>query len=298
MKNVFKISAVLLLSIAFINSISYTDIVEKKIDKSRVYYGVKALEVRSDLSFAGEYVPVHMADIKERIDRELLVNTYWQSNGLLFFKRANKYFPIIERILKENNVPDDFKYLAIIESGLLNVKSRAGAKGFWQFMPKTARQYGLEVNKNIDERCHIEKSTLAACKYLKNAKKKLGSWTLAAAAYNAGVYSISNSIKKQSVNNYYRLLLNNETSRYIPRLIAVKEIMGNPKRYGFNYKSDDLYNNVKTKKIKVNYQINDLYKFAKIHNVTYKDLKINNPWLKQSRLNNKSKRVYYLKIPL
>lgn len=165
-------------------------------------YQIKALKIPNNLNFAGERVPVEKTDIKERIDRELLVNTYWQSNGLLYFKRSNKYFPIIEPILRKHGIPDDFKYLALIESGLQNVTSPAGAKGFWQLMPKTAREYGLEVNSNVDERYNIEKSTEAACKYLLEAKEKFGNWTLTAAAYNAGKSGISRRISAQQVDDY------------------------------------------------------------------------------------------------
>ncbi|NNL83371.1 MAG: lytic transglycosylase domain-containing protein, partial [Winogradskyella sp.] len=188
-------------------------------------YNVYALNVPDGLNFAGEMVPLTDPDVYERMDRELLVNTYWQSNGLLMFKRAEKYFPIIEPILKKNGVPDDFKYLAVIESGLTNAVSPAGAKGVWQIMPQTGRENGLEVNDNVDERYHLEKATEVACKYLLNAKENLGSWTLAAAAYNAGNAGISRRLEEQNVTNYYDLLLGEETGRYMFRIIALKEIL-------------------------------------------------------------------------
>ena len=178
-------------------------------------YKVYALKLPSNLDFSGEAVPLDQPDIRERLDKELLVNTYWQSNMMLLLKRANKYFPTIEPILEEEGVPDDFKYLAVIESALENVRSPKGAKGFWQIMPGTAKEYGLEVNSNVDERYHIEKSTRVACAYLKKAKQRFGSWTLAADSYNRGMYATDRLLTKQLSENYYDLLLNSETSRYV-----------------------------------------------------------------------------------
>lgn len=199
-------------------------------------YNVYALQIPENLDFAGEAMPLKSPDIYERMDKELLVNTYWQSNGLLMFKRAKKYFPIIEPILKKHGIPDDFKYLAVIESGLTNAVSPAGARGVWQIMPATAKENGLEVNENVDERYHIAKSTEVACKYLLKSKEELGSWTLAAAAYNAGNSGISKYLKEQNVSNYYDLLLGEETGRYVFRIVALKEIMTNPAKYGFNFR--------------------------------------------------------------
>ena len=184
-------------------------------------YNVYALQVPDDLNFAGESMPLENPDILERMDRELLVNTYWQSNGLLMFKRAKKYFSIIEPILAKNGVPDDFKYLAVIESGLTNAVSPAGARGVWQIMPATGRENGLEVNKNVDERYNLEKATEVACKYLLKSKSKLGSWTLAAAGYNAGNAGVSRRLKEQGVAGYYDLLLGEETGRYLFRIVAL-----------------------------------------------------------------------------
>ncbi|MEI6866819.1 lytic transglycosylase domain-containing protein [Flavicella sp.] len=260
-------------------------------------YQIKALKIPNNISFCGEIAPLYKPDVRERIDRELLVNTYWQSNALLLIKRSNKYFPIIEPILKKNGVPNDFKYLAVIESGLQNVTSSAGAKGFWQLMPHTAKEYGLEVNSNVDERYHIEKATEAACKYLLKSKEKFGTWTLAAAAYNAGNRGISRYQEKQKVTDYYDLLLNTETKRYIPRVLALKEILSHPQQYGFIYDQEDLYNLNKTKLVKVDTAISNIAIFSKQMNCNYKELKINNPWLKENKLNNKSRKVYYIKIP-
>ena len=260
-------------------------------------YKVYAIDLPEKLDFAGERVPIEDPDVYERLDREFLVNTYWQSNGLLYIKRANKYFPIIEPILKRNNIPDDFKYLALIESGLTNAVSPAGASGFWQFMKSAAKEYGLEVGDQVDERYHLEKATQAACDYLNAAKRSTGSWTMAAAAYNAGVTGMNRQANLQETNNYYDLWLNNETSRYVFRILAVKEIMKNPKKYGFIFDKKHLYNELPTYSVMIDSSITNLISFAKQYNITYKDLKIYNPWLRDRKLENKDGKTYYIKIP-
>ena len=294
--------SIIIVGVFFINADKFNDnenlnIVTDPTKGTSDTYQIKALKIPKNLNFAGEKVPTKKTDIKERIDRELLVNTYWQSNGLLFLKRSNKYFPIIEPILKEYGIPDDFKYLALIESGLQNVTSPAGAKGFWQLMPATAKEYDLEVNKNVDERYNIEKSTVAACKYLLEAKEIFGNWTLSAAAYNAGKNGIAKKIAEQKVDDYYDLLLNDETARYLPRIVAVKEILTHPNRYGFIFDKDDLYNNINTRTIKVDTVISNLASFALNQNINYKILKIHNPWLRENKLNNKSRKLYEIKLP-
>lgn len=260
-------------------------------------YKVYALKLPKKVLFSGEAVPMDQPDIRERLDKELLVNTYWQSNMLLLLKRANKYFPIIEKILEEEGIPDDFKYLSVIESALENVRSNKGAKGFWQIMPSTAREYGLEVNSNVDERYHIEKSTRVASMYLKKAKERFGTWTLAAASYNRGMFGIDRLLKKQKTDNYYNLLLNSETSRYLFRILAVKEIMSNPQRYGFIYDAEDLYQPIPVRKIGLDTAITNIAKFAKEQFVNYKIMKIHNPWLIQNHLNNASRKYYEIDIP-
>ena len=177
------------------------------------------------MDFAGEEVPTFMADVQERLDKEMITNMNYHTNTTLVIKRANKVFPIIEPILKKYGVPDDFKYLAVIESSLVNAVSPAGARGVWQFMPATAKEKGMEVSDEVDERYHLEKSTEAACKYLLSAKEKFGSWTLAAASYNGGMNGIAKKMEEQHVDNYYDLLLTEETSRYVFRILALKEIM-------------------------------------------------------------------------
>lgn len=260
-------------------------------------YNVYALPIPEYLDFAGEPVPLSDPDVRERMDRELLVNTYWQSNGLLMFKRANKYFPVIEPILEKYGVPDDFKYLAVIESGLLNAVSPAGARGIWQIMPATAREYGLEVNDNVDERYHLVKSTEVACEYLLASKERFGSWTLAAAAYNAGNAGINRRLSGQQVEDYYNLLLGEETGRYMFRIIALKEIMSNPKNYGFNFREKDLYTMVPSFNVEVDKPLDDLAAFALEYEINYKILKIHNPWLRETKLNNRSGKKYQIEIP-
>ncbi len=260
---------------------------------SKVY----ALKLPEIFFFSEEEVPLEAPDIRERFDKELLVNTYWQSNMMLLLKRANKWFPTIEAILKEEGVPEDFKYLAVIESGLENVRSPKGAKGFWQLMPGTAKEYGLEVNTNVDERYHVEKSTRVACAYLMKAKKRFGSWTLAAASYNRGMYGTQRLLDNQLVDNYYDLLLNTETSRYVFRILAVKEIMSHPERYGFIFEDTDLYQPVPVKKIGWDVPIANIAEFAKEKGVNYKVLKIHNPWLIENHLNNKSRKYYEIELP-
>jgi membrane-bound lytic murein transglycosylase D len=249
------------------------------------------------IDFAGEAVPLQITDVKERFDRELLVNVNLDAATLLIIKRANRAFQIIEPILEKNGVPDDFKYLAVIESGLVNVVSPAGAKGVWQFMPDTAKEKGMEVSDGVDERYHLEKSTEAACKYFLAAKAKFGSWTLAAASYNAGMFGITKQIEFQKVNNYYDLLLNDETSRYVFRILALKEIMKNPKLYGFEFTDQELYRNIATKKIVVDSTINDLASFALSQGINYKILKLHNPWLRDRKLVNINQKKYILEIP-
>ena len=270
---------------------------EKEFHMSENDYNVYALEIPDVLDFSGEALPIQTPDIRERLDRELLVNTYWQSNGLLLFKRSYRYFPVIEPILKSYGIPDDFKYLALIESGLENVTSPAGAKGFWQIMETTGKEYGLEINSNVDERYHLELSTHVACKYLLKAKEKFGNWTLAAAAYNAGIRGISNQLEKQNVSGYYDLLLGAETGRYIFRAVALKEIFAHPKKYGFNFAENDLYSPIPTSKIKVDTAVADFVQFATKLGLNYKQLKLHNPWLREGFLNNKSRKLYTLEIP-
>ena len=260
-------------------------------------YNVYALQVPRDLEFAGEVLPLENPDIMERMDRELHVNTYWQSNGFLMFKRAKKYFPVIEPILAKHGIPDDFKYLAVIESGLTNAKSPAGATGVWQIMKATGREYGLEINKNVDERYNLELATEVACQYLKDSKEMLGSWTLAAAGYNAGMAGIKRRLEDQKVSSYFDLLLGEETGRYVFRIVALKEILNNPDKYGFNFRDKDLYNHIPTYKVEVDTAVTNFTSFAEKFDINYKILKIHNPWLREAFLNNSSRKKYLIEIP-
>ena len=267
---------------------------KKNIDNG---YQIGAIEIPKDLNFAGEAVPLEDPEVLERVDREFLVNTYWQSNALLLMKRANKYFPIIEPILAKNGIPDDFKYLAVAESGLQNVVSPAGATGFWQILKGTGREYGLEVNSNVDERYHIEKSTQVACDYLNKWKSRFKNWTLTAAAYNAGPAGIQKYMNTQKVDDYYDLLLVEETGRYLFRIMAIKEIISNPDKYGFNVEQSDFYTAVPTFTVQINEPVADWADFAAKYEINYKVLKRHNPWLREAHLNNVSKKNYVIEIP-
>ena len=260
-------------------------------------YRISAIDIPEDLNFAGEPVPQDDPEIMERVDREFLVNTYWQSNALLLMKRAHKYFPVIEPILAKNGVPEDFKYLAVAESGLENVVSPAGATGFWQIMKATGREYGLEINDNVDERYHLEKSTEVACRYLKRYRDKYGSWTMAAAAYNTGTGSIDRYMGIQKVDDYYDLLLGAETGRYVFRILAIKEILSHPDKYGFVIEKEDLYSEVPTFSVEVDTAVRNFADFASQYEINYKILKRHNPWLREPHLNNASRKKYQIAIP-
>lgn len=250
------------------------------------------------IDFAGEETPLHIDDVKERFDRELLVNANLHATTQIIIKRANRAFTVIEPILKKNGVPDDFKYLAVIESGLVNAVSPAGARGVWQFMPATGKEYGMEINDMVDERYHLEKSTQAACEYLIKAKQKFGSWTLAAASYNGGVAGVNRQISFQGVDNYYDLLLTEETSRYVFRILALKQVMQNPLTYGFTLLPGDMYPVLPVKKVVVTESIPDLAIFAKAQGINYKILKIHNPWLRDRNLTVSGGKSYTIEIPL
>ena len=248
------------------------------------------------ISFAGEAVPLDKHYALERLDREVLVNTFWHSNSILIFKRAAKYFPIIEPILQENGIPDDFKYLAVIESGLTHVVSPAGAEGFWQFMPQTAKDYGLEVNGDIDERLHLIKATESAAAYLIDAYAEFGNWTLAAAAYNAGVQRIKSSLEKQQTKSYYDLHLNEETSRYMYRILATKLIFESPETYGFSIAIDQTYPFPKTKQVHLSESKINWVAFAQSQNMSYADLRELNPWIKGYQHSNRNKKEYEISV--
>lgn len=260
-------------------------------------YKVYSLPSPTQLTFADVAVPLEAFGVREKLDRELLVNTYWHSNTLLMYKRTNRWFPVIEPILAKHGVPDDFKYLAVIESGLTNAVSPAGATGFWQFLKSTGQSYGLEINDEVDERYHVERSTEAACLYLNDAYAKFGDWALVAASYNMGMGGVNKQLTRQKVGSYWDLLLNEETGRYVYRILAIKEILNNGSAYGFVVRPSDLYEPYTTREVVINSGVNDLADFAIEEGVNYNILKTMNPWLRQSYLNNPKKQEYLLKLP-
>lgn len=257
-----------------------------------------SFELNENIDFCGEAVPLYSQDILERYEREILKNAHWHSEITILFKRTGKYFPLIERILKEEGVPDDFKYVCIIESGLSNVVSPVGASGFWQIMKETGKEYGLEINKHVDERYHLEKSTRVACAYFKRAYKRFNSWTLAAASYNMGMNGLARRLKKQNVSNYYDLLLNKETSRYVFRTLALKEILSSPARYSFDFEGVKKYKLPPLKELSVDTSISNLTEWAESQGVNYKILKLYNPWLRRLSFPNKSMKHYSFQIPV
>ena len=252
-----------------------------------------------DMDVAGERVPLELTEVKERIDREILMNTFAHAKTLEYIKFSNRFFPIIEPILAEYGVPDDFKYLSVIESGLRTVTSPAGAKGYWQFMKATAAMYNLEVNDEVDERNDIEKSTRAACRYLLASKSRWGSWTAAAASYNMGDGGYSNSSKAQLSTNYYDLWLNSETHRYVPRLVALKYIMKTPEAYGLFLTKDDLYPQLEADSdvVDVDHPVSSWATFAQQYGVPYSTFRFYNPWIVGNALTNKAGKTYKVKIP-
>lgn len=270
----------------------------KDSDKPAHKYTVLPAELPSELDFAGEKVPLELMDVMESLDRELLINMYWQSQTMLFLKKTKRYFSIIEPILKKHNVPDDFKYLSLIESGFFpTAVSPSKATGLWQILEGTARDYGLEVNAEIDERYHAEKATEAACKYLLDSFKVYESWTMAAASYNAGRNGINRQIGRQKEKDYYDLLLNEETARYIYRILAVKLIISKPEKYGFYLANEDYYPVIPYFEVTIDRSIDDFSVFARSYGISYKTLKWMNPWLRDTKLTNRLNKTYYIKIP-
>lgn len=267
-----------------------------KTDSSQ--YLVKSPYVPPSLTFAGDPVPINYFDVRESLDRQLLAVVYWHSQTIMDIKRASRYFPIIEPILKKHDIPDDFKYLAIAESNLTNAVSPAGARGVWQFLTATGKEFKLEINNNdVDERYHLEKSTEAACLYLKRAYNKYKDWALVAASYNYGQGNLDKQLKRQQANNYYDLLLNPETGNYVYRIIAIKLVHENPRRYGFDLKTQDLYQPIPTYSVEVDTSINDMVAFAQKHKTNYKVLKYLNPWLRESYLKVKPGKSYQIVLP-
>ncbi len=297
------IVVIFILPILFLQSFSKpckTNVTLASADSNNFPQGYRIVipEVPKHLEIFGENVPLYNFEVYERVEREFIVNTYWHSLTILILKRANRWFPVIEPILKKNNIPDDFKYLCVTESTLLNVTSPKNAVGFWQFKKDAAKRYGLEVNKEIDERYNVEKSTEAACKYFWEAYKKFNNWTLVAASYNMGITGISEQLVRQKTHNYYNIVLGEETSRYVPRIIATKIMMQNPKKYGFDIKQNELHKPFKTTVITIKTGIKDWADFAQSYGLNYKTLNLYNPWLRESYLTNEKKKTYKIKIPV
>jgi hypothetical protein len=257
----------------------------------------RVFDAPEKLDFCGEPVPLHEFEVRERYDYELLITLYKNAATILGYKRSARWFPVIEPILEANKIPEDFKYLSVIESNLANVISPSDAVGFWQFLDGTAKQYGLEVNEYVDERYDVAKATEAACKYLNEAHKKFGSWTLAAASYNMGMGGLSGEIEEQGETNYYNLKLNSETSRYILRLVVTKEIFESPAAYGYVLGPFQYYPEIPTRTVDVNGSIESLVEFARQNGTNYKLLRELNPWLRKDKLPNPKGKTYKIKLP-
>jgi membrane-bound lytic murein transglycosylase D len=255
------------------------------------------LSIPANLDFCGEKIPANNYEIRDDLKKEFFSSAYWKTNSQVLFRKAQKWFPYIEPILKQEGVPDDFKYLAVIESHLSNVTSPAGASGFWQLVPSSARNYGLEVNDNVDERYHVEKATHAACKHIKDAYAIFKNWTLSAAAYNLGIGGILNAIKRQKTNNYFDLLLNRETGSFVYRILAYKTLFASPGHFGIKKKKWSYFSKISFSTFKVDSSITDLSAFAKHIGSSIEIIKNFNPWLLQNTLNNPDKKIYEIRIP-
>lgn len=260
-------------------------------------YKIYSPVIPKNLSFAGESVPIDTYYVYEAVDREILVNTYWHSNLILLLKRAYRYFPIIEPILKKEGIHDDFKYLALIESSFTNVSSPAGAAGFWQFMKATGERFNLEITKEVDERLNLVKATHAACSYLKILNRQFNSWTSAAAAYNMGEGGLRRQMTQQKQDEYWNLYLNSETSRYVSRILAVKIIIETPLQHGLNLRLSDMYQPIPMRTIEVDTSIASLIDFAIEQNSNYRILKEFNPWLISTSLTNVNRKKYLIQLP-
>ena len=258
---------------------------------------VSGVEIPDQVTFAGEPIPLDLFDVREALDRELLSNTYFHSQTIRLIKMANRYFPLIESVLRNNLVPDDFKYLAVAESGLTQAVSPAKAVGFWQLMKGTAQDYGLEVRQEVDERYHIGKSTQVACEYLIESYRKYGNWTMTAASYNAGRRGVDRQIQRQKKENYYDLLLNEETARYLFRVVAFKLIFENPEAYGFNLSAEELYPEIPVYTVEVDTAVADFADFAHLQGTNYKILKYLNPWLRDNKLTSPGGKTYVITLP-
>lgn len=302
-KVLFALSLLLLLILGF--SI-FSDYTEKEGRLVKGFVGgtedglpqvVQSVDLDRNYDFADEPLPMKNFDVRERLERELLVNAYWHSSTLQHLKNSTRYFPVVEPILEAHGIPEDFKYLAVAESGYQPLVSAAGATGPWQFLKGTAESYGLEVNSEVDERYHLEKSTQAACAYLLQLKERFGSWTFAAAAYNMGAAGLAEAIEDQRAKTFYDLNLNLETARYIFRIVAFKEILQDPDTFGFQLSKKDYYQPLDDYKVvDVDGPVENWGDFAAQHGVSYRMLKIYNPWLRSSELGNSKGKTYKIRI--
>lgn len=289
---------VLVISVSGIVELGFGGVVsdEEPEPELRSAYAIFPIRIPDSLEFSGEKVPLENFDVREALDKELMSNTFFHSQTMRLIKKANRYFPVIESILEEEGVPDDFKYLAVAESGLANVVSPAQAVGFWQIRKGTGNDYGLEINSEVDERYHLEKSTIVACRYIRESFEKYGNWTMAAASYNVGRRGIDRQVDRQKQSDYYNLLLNDETARYLFRILSYKLIIEDPLAYGFHISKKDLYGHIPYRIVEVSESVSDFADFANEHGVNYKMLKYLNPWLRDNKLTISQKKSYELKI--
>lgn len=261
------------------------------------HYRIYSPEIPDEMDFAGEKVPLDLFYVRESMDREIMINTFMHTSTILMFKRAARWFPVIEPILKKNNIPDDFKFLALAESNLANVVSPSRAEGFWQFLKATGQKYGLEITEEVDERYNVEKSTEAACQYFREAYEEYKNWTLVAASFNRGIDGIGMAVEKQHITDYYNLFLVDETARYVYRILAMKQVYNNPLKYGFYLRKSDFYPPLCTYTVIVDSSINDLPAYARKIKINYRILKEFNPWLRRYTLTNKTAKKYVLTLP-
>lgn len=288
------ISSVLFVAFGFKGFSRSSRIVSDQFD---TIYSIQSFKIPENVTFAGERMPLENFDTRESLEREILTSAYRHSSTIMIIKRANRYLPVIEKILKENNIPDDFKYLVAAESEYSNMVSPAGATGFWQIMPETGREEGMEINTIVDERYNLERSTKFACDYFNRSYERYGNWTLAAASYNGGRSGMDEQIGIQKQNNYYDLLLNEETARYIFRVVAYKLVITDPVSYGFDITKEDLYPELKYYEVKVDSAVTSFSDFAEKYGTNYKILKFLNPWLRKPFLTPRPNKTYLIKIP-
>ena len=301
-KNKLKYFLIAFIGIALASVFIYA-IADKKDDelayRSHFFrdYRIYSPAVPEKADFAGEAAPLDLFYVKEGLDREIMATTFMQSSTIMMFKRAYRWFPVIEPILKKNRIPDDFKYLCVAESNLSNVVSPSNAEGFWQFIKATGTRYGLEITEEVDERYNLEKATEAACEYFNSAYKIYGNWTLVAASFNRGTDGLSKALLNQRVSDYYDLYLNEETARYVFRIMAIKEIYNHPTKYGFFLREQDLYKPVPTYTVTVDTAVQDLPALASKLKVNYRVLREFNPWIRRYNLPNKSGKAYTMILP-